>query len=311
MEKLLNFLEKNKIEFIENFDLSSISSIKLGTLARLVIFPNNTKDFVKVLTFFNQTKTVFKVLGNLSNVLFVENINFPLIVTNKMRDEISQKGRLVTVSAGVSLSAFCDFARKRGLSGIEGLAGIPATVGGALFNNAGAFGYSISDRLVSVLAFFKGQVIELKKNEIKFGYHYSNLSGFIVLSATFLFEKRKEYDIINLFNEFNYKRNLTQPTGLSLGSVYRKINDKSAGFYIERAGLKGLKIGDLEVSKKHANFFVNEKNGSVSDFLRLQSVVESEVLRQFGLTLTPEIEKVGNKNETYCRPSYTFFIQQI
>lgn len=268
--------------------------------------PKNKKELIKVLSFLTSKKFPYKVVGNLSNVLFVRDISYPVIITNKMVDEIEIKKNLVTVSAGMLISKFCDILRKNGLSGIEGLIGIPATIGGAIVNNAGAFGQSISDKLVEIQAFARGKIVTLKRNEINFFYHGSNLNGFIVLSATFLFENKNEYDIICLSNEYSYRRNKSQPSGLSLGSVYSKVNGKSAGFYIERAGLKGLRMGGIVISTKHANFFINDKGGSVIDFLRLSAIVESSALKQFGLTLSPEIEKVGDEDEIVGRLSYTF-----
>ena len=111
---------------------------------------------------------------------------------------------------------------------------------------------------------------------------------------------------MNLFNEFTYKRNKTQPSGFSLGSVYKKANDNSAGFYIERSGLKGTKIGGIFVSSKHANFFINDGSGSVSDFLRLENLISNEVLNQFGITLYTEIEKVGNRDEIISGFTHSF-----
>ena len=228
----------------------------------------------------------------------------PVIVTNKMIENIEIKDKVVTVSAGVMLPKFCEKLRRYNLSGIEGLIGIPATVGGAIINNAGAYGYSISDRLVKIKVFYAGKIFYLMKNEIKFFYHHSNLYGFVILEATFLFEFKNEYDIINLSNNFNYLRGKTQPTGLSLGSVFKKVYDKSAGFYIERSGLKGFRVGGIVVSSKHSNFFINDKNGTVSDFLHLISIVKNCVENQFGVSLIPEIEKVGEFNETYSRLPY-------
>ncbi len=306
MEKILKYLDKNGIEFHENFDVSQISSIRLGASLRLAIFPKTEKQFEKLLCFLSASKTYFRVVGNLSNVLFVENINYPVIITNRMIDEIEICEAKVKVSAGMLLTKFCDHLRKNHLSGIEGLSGIPATVGGAIVNNAGAFGYSISDRLVEIKVFYKGKILCLKKNEIKFGYHYSNLVGFIVLNATFLFENKNEYDIIKLANEYNYLRGRTQPSGFSLGSVFQKVGNRSAGFYIERCGMKGFRVGGIVVSKKHSNFFINESSGSVIDFLRTLAKVQIAVEKQFGVTLVPEIEKVGNKDEIVGRLPYAY-----
>lgn len=308
MEKLLEMLIKNKIEYYENLDVSLLSTIKLGSVIKLAIMPRNKKELVKILTFIHGLRLRFKVVGNLSNVLFVRNVDYPVIVTNKMVDEISIKNELVEVSAGMLLPKFCEILRKNSLSGTEGLIGIPATIGGAIMCNAGAFGQAISDRLLEIEAFYQGKIIRLKRNEIKFFYHGSNLDGFIVLSAVFLFEKRNEYDIMNLSNEYSFRRSKTQPSGLSLGSVYSQVNGKSAGFYIERAGLKGLRVGGVVISTKHSNFFINDKGGTVVDFLRLSAIVESSVEKQFGISLTPEIEKVGELYGVNRRLSCSFKI---
>lgn len=299
MEKIKTFLEKNKIEYYQNFDVSKLSCIRLGERINLIIFPHNISELKKLLKFFTGLKIYFRVFGNLSNVLFVERISYPIIVTSKMECEIEKNNNFVSVSAGTSIYKLCDYLKKNNLSGIEGLVGIPATIGGALFSNAGAFGYSISDKLVSVEVFCNGKFFKLNKNQIKFCYHFSTLNGFIILKALFLFENRKEYDIMKMFNEFTYKRNKSQPIGYSLGSVFKKVNGTSAGFYIERSGLKGTKVGGMFVSNKHANFFINDGYGTVSDFLTLESIVKGKVLEQFGITLYTEIEKVGNIDETF------------
>lgn len=306
MEKVIEQLKKNNIEIVRNFDVSNLSSIRIGGKLRFAIFPKTTKELIKVLSILYASKVYFKVVGNLSNILFVSDISYPVVITNKMIDEVEIEGGKVEVSAGMLVSKFSDTLRKNRLSGFEGLVGIPATIGGAIMNNAGAFGYSVSDRLVKVKVFFAGRVFDIFKNQIKFSYHYSNLAGFVLISATFLFENKNEYDIINLTNEFTYLRGQSQPNGFSLGSVYKKINGRSAGFYIERAGLKGLRTGGAVVSIKHANFFINDKGASATDFLRLSAKVESAVLNQFGLTLLPEIEKVGDKDEIIGRFAYSF-----
>lgn len=308
MDKIKQFLDKNKIEFYENFDVSNISSIKLGMILKLVIFPRNTNSLEKILMYFYISKVPFKIFGNLSNVLFVTGVSIPIIVTNKMVEEIKYDKGIVTASAGIMVPKFCEQLRKHNLSGTEGLIGIPATIGGALKNNAGAYGYSISDKLIKIKVFENGKIFDIYKNEIKFGYHYSNLNGIVILEASFLFENNNEYDIINLSNKFTYLRGKFQPTGFSLGSVFKKVNGRSAGFYIERSGLKGLREGGIVVSNKHSNFFVNDKNGSVSDFLYLLSHVKVQVEKQFGVELIPEIELVGDFNETFGRSSYTFKI---
>lgn len=299
-------LKQLKIDYIENFDVIEVSTIKLGQVIELAVFPKNVRELCLAVKLMYRKKVKFKVVGNTSNLLFVSKITFPIIFTSKMRDEYKVSGNSVTVSAGMQISRLIEIAKRNKLGGIEQLVGIPATVGGAIFNNAGAYGNNISSKLVKISAFYNGKIVDIPASHIKFGYHFSNLKGIVLLTASFWFENKNEYDIISLCNEYTYKRTVMQPNGFSLGSVYQKINGKSAGFYIERAGLKMTRIGGVVISKKHANFFVNDKQGSAEDFLKLQALVEDKVSKQFGLTLISEIEKVGDNYETSCRSSHAF-----
>ncbi|MBQ7917608.1 MAG: UDP-N-acetylmuramate dehydrogenase [Clostridia bacterium] len=306
MDRFKVVLKSKKIEYYEDFDIAEVSTIKISAKVKFAIFPKTEKELERVIVSLTRFGLPFKVVGNISNVLFVEKFSYPIVVTSKMKDEYVVDGNLITVSAGMQLSKFMEILKRNKLGGAEGLFGIPATVGGAIVNNAGAFGSQISTNLLSVRVFHNGKIKTLNSNEIKFGYHYSNLNRLVLLSASFLFEKKNEYDIIKLYNEWTYKRTSTQPGGLSLGSVYQRVNGRSAGFYIERAGLKGLRVGGIVVSKKHSNFFINDKTGTYEDFLSLQQRVEWEVERQFGLSLICEIEKVGDNDEITRRPPHTF-----
>lgn len=306
MDKLLFALDESKIDYVKNFDTLDVSTIKIGQKIDIAIFPKTVRELCLVLRLLFRFKINYKVVGNTSNILFVKRVSIPVIFTNKMKDEYKFEGNAVTLSAGMQISRLIELCKRNRVGGIEQLVGIPATIGGAIFNNAGAYGTSISSRLVKVSAFYAGKVIEIPAKDIKFGYHFSNLKGIVLLTASFWFENKNEYDIISLCNEYTYKRTVMQPNGFSLGSVYQKINGKSAGFYIERAGLKTTRVGGIVVSRKHANFFINDKFGTSEDFLKLQEIVENKVSKQFGLTLISEIEKVGDYYETSCRPSHTF-----
>ncbi len=297
-------LMQSRIDHVQNFDVIEISTIRFSQVLKLAIFPKNVKELTFVLKVLHKHKYKFKVVGNTSNLLFVGNIDYPIIFTNKMKDEYEIKKNIITVSAGMQISRLLELCKRNKLSGLEELIGIPATIGGAIYNNAGAFGNCVSSRLVKITGFYLGKLVEFSAGDIKFFYHGSNLKGIVLLTASFWFENKNEYDIISLCNEYTYKRTAMQPSGFSLGSVYQKINGKSAGFFIERAGLKMSRIGGVVVSKKHANFFVNDKGGTADDFLSLQRLVENKVSSQFGLTLVSEIEKVGEIYETSCGPSH-------
>lgn len=306
MDRLRVILKNKNIDFYENFDIAEVSTIKISAIIKFAIFPKTIKDLIKILKCLWNDKIPYLVVGNISNILFYDKISFPIIITSKMKDEFQIKENVVTVSAGMQISRFMEILKRNKLGGLEGLFGIPATVGGAIINNAGAFGYDISSKLLKVTAFKEGEIIEINASDIKFGYHFSNLRNIVLLSGSFLFENKSEYDIIKLYNEFTYKRTASQPLGLSLGSVYQKVNGHSAGFYIERAGLKNFRVGGIVVSNKHANFFVNDSFGTAQDFLDLQKTVEKSVESQFGLTLISEIEKVGDDNEIIGRSPHTF-----
>ena len=161
MKKIIDFLKRNNIESYENYNASLLSAIKIGTTCRLVVFPKNIKELTKVLIYFYNAKVYYRVIGNASNVLFVKEINYPIIFTGKMKDEIEIDGNYVTASAGVLISRFMETLRKNKLSGIEGIVNIPATIGGATMTNAGAFGYSISDSIVKVKVFYEGRIFDL------------------------------------------------------------------------------------------------------------------------------------------------------
>ena len=145
MDNIISFLQKNNVEFFEDIDLSQISSIKIGNNAKIAVFPNSKKQLLEVIKWFYNKNIYFKLVGNASNLLFLSNLDYPVVVTSKMCDEISLKGQVVDVSAGVLISRLSDYLKKNELSGFEGRAGIPASIGGAIVNGAGAFGYNIYD----------------------------------------------------------------------------------------------------------------------------------------------------------------------
>ena len=224
MDKIKLSLTQQKVDFIENFDVVEVSTLRISQIIDFAIFPKTIKELCFSVKLLFRLKIPYKVVGNTSNLLFVGRIRYPIIFTCKMKDEYKIDGNVVTVSAGMQISRLIEILKRNKLGGIEGLIGIPATIGGAVFNNASAYNNSISGNLLKILAIHEGKIVEIFKQQIKFGYHFSNLKGIVLLSVTFLFENKNEYDIISLCNEYTYKRTSMQPNGFSLGSVYQKIN---------------------------------------------------------------------------------------
>ena len=137
MEMIKFALMQSRIEFSQSFDVSEISTIKFSQIIDLAIFPKNTKELILVLKILSKNKCVFRVVGNTSNLLFATKINYPIVFTSKMKDEYTIEKNIVTVSAGMQISRLLEICKRNKLGGLEQLVGIPATVGGAIFNNAG------------------------------------------------------------------------------------------------------------------------------------------------------------------------------
>ncbi|MBI4688110.1 MAG: UDP-N-acetylmuramate dehydrogenase [Nitrospirae bacterium] len=197
------------------------------------------------------------------------------------------------VEAGASLPRLIAFTEKNGYSGIEALAGIPGTVGGAVYMNAGSFGAEIKDVIDSVAVMNKdGKISMLKKDELKFSYRSSNISDDLaILSANIILKKETTENVAERVREFLKKKKLTQPVKEhSAGCVFKNPAGGSAGRLIDEAGCKGMRMGGIEVNSMHANFFVNKGGGRCEDFIKLMDTVKEKVKVLNGVALEPEIK---------------------
>jgi len=202
----------------------------------------------------------------------------------------------ISVSAGTLLQSLVHYAKENGYSGMEGLAGIPGTVGGAICGNAGAFGYEIKDVLISVeIMDIEGKIERFKKEGIEFGYRSSGiLPSELLLSAEIKLKKDRKEDVLSRVENFLRIKREKQPIWEpSAGCVFKNPSGLAAGKLIDEAGCKGMKIGDVEVSNVHANFFVNKGKADASDFIRLMEEVSHRVKEKFGVILELEIKIVG------------------
>ncbi len=200
------------------------------------------------------------------------------------------------VEAGTPLQRLVNFSKDQGYSGIEGLVGIPGTIGGAISGNAGAFGYEIKDVLIAVeIIDSDGDLKKIGVEKIDFGYRSSNLpSTCLISSAEIKLKRDTKESVTNRVEEFLKIKREKQPIWeRSAGCVFKNPAGLSAGKLIEEAGCKGMRIGDIEVSNIHANFFINRGNGSAVDFIRLMEYVSQKVKEMFNITLEAEIKIVG------------------
>lgn len=278
-----------------NEKLSRHTTLRVGGEAKFFARPQSVLALVHLLKRAQLCDVKVKIIGNGSNILFSDSGYDGLIISLKKLKGIKQVSRRAyRVYAGETLSALINFLSCKNLSGIEELWGIPATVGGAVYQNAGAFGKSVGDAITEV-TYYDGAIKTFSVKDCNFDYRKSvfhSLSG-IILSATFNLTDRPQSEIKETMCAVAERRKAKQPTGRTCGSVFKNPTTVSAGALIERAGLKGFRVGGAKVSEKHANFIINE-NGTAQDVYLLIRYVKQKVLMDSGIKLTEEVETVGD-----------------
>lgn len=281
----------------QNQNFKQYCSIKIGGVARIVCFPNSIQVLKKLLFFLNQKNIKYFILGNGTNVVFEDNGYSGVVVCLKKLNKVKIKNKTLTAYAGASLFYVNSLCQQNGLSGLEFSYGIPGSIGGACAMNAGAFGKDISQVIEKVLVFCNGKVKWLKKEQLHFSYRNSRIKkqNMIVLKAKFkLCYGGKEQIALIMQNIMQSRLNL-QPYGIpSAGSVFKKAKNESAGKYIDKLGLKGVTIGGIQISPKHANFFVNSGGATSNDLHRAMQLATTRVKEEFGVNLEPEIIFVGD-----------------
>lgn len=243
-----------------------------------------------------QNKIPIIMLGNGSNVLASDQ-GFDGVVI-RLKGEFclyTFSSNLVKAGAGVLLSGLIQKCIERKLSGLEYLAGIPGTLGGALISNAGTTERQIGELVeeVDVLS-DSGQIVTLKKEDLKFNYRGSNLNGRIILASTLCLKKGQKNDILKTVKEIMNNRLKKQPLEeWNAGSIFKNPPGHRAGELIEKAGLKGMKFGGAKISEKHANFIVNISDAKASDVKTLIGIIKSRIKEIFNLDLELEIKIIG------------------
>lgn len=291
----------------KNDNLAKYTTFGIGGKA-IVAFPKSQEELTFCLSILKRNNLDFKIIGCGSNLLAPSRkINLIIVCTKEMSFDIKQEGNIVSVSSGVSLGQFIMWCANNGLSGLENLYGIPATIGGAVVMNAGAFNVSIFDKLQSVKIFENGKTLSILARDIKIDYHWTELlnSGKVVLEANFKLENDSQENIFSRLKEIAQKRSEKQPTGKSAGSVFKNPKLAPAGKLIDDAGLKGKRIGNALISTKHANFIISE-GASDKQVKKLINLAQKKVYKKYGIKLEREIEYIGEKDENHGRLSYSY-----
>lgn len=273
--------------------ISKYTTYKLAGEIEKIYFPENILELKELLKKLKKENKPYKILGNGSNLIISSKYDGVLIKLQKF-DKLNIEENTVIVGAGYMLSKLAYVCAQNGLQGLEFAFGIPATVGGAVYQNAGAYGKQMDKVIKEVKALDEdGKIITLTPKDLGFGYRQSIFKkrNMICLEVTFKLEKGDINQIKEKINEYTLTRKNKQPLEYpSAGSVFRNPEGKSAGQLIEKAGLKGYRVGDAIVSKKHANFILNVGNASSDDVIKLIKIIQDKVKEETGILLELEQE---------------------
>ena len=286
----------NSIAYCADEPMSAHTTFRIGGAADLFIQPADADALAAAASFVRECGTRYFVLGNGSNVLFDDGGFRGAVITTSSLKTCRIRGSMAVSDCGMPVTALAKRAASASLSGLEFAYGIPGTVGGAVFMNAGAFGGEISSVLVSSRYLDPGtlETGEIEGDGHEFGYRKSvyrtKKKGCIILSASFLLEKGNMEQIEGVMTDYMDRRVSKQPLEFpSAGSVFKRCEGRFTGKMIEEAGLKGLRIGGAEVSEKHAGFIINRGGATASDVLGLIDRIKSVILKEFGCELECEM----------------------
>ncbi len=296
---LSEILDVEKIAYKKDGIIAPLTSFKIGGVADILISPASEEELTVAVDACKKTSVPFMILGRGSNLLVSDNGIEGAVI--RVAGGLDKKELLpdgtVFCGAGASLSSLCTFCMESGLSGLEFAYGIPGSVGGAVYMNAGAYGGETGNTVVSVRYIdIDGSIKTAKKEELSFGYRKSMFCGTkkVILSAIFSLSSDEKESIGARMNDFINRRKDKQPLSFpSAGSAFKRPEGHFAGALIEGAGLKGFSVGGAQVSEKHAGFIINTGNATCDDVLRLIEHIKTAVYDKFGVVLEQEIIKTG------------------
>lgn len=289
---------------ILNKEMKNLTSMKTGGKAKCAYFPENEREICEIIKTLKAENKKYIVLGNMSNVLLSdEDIEVPLIVTTDMKNVEMKDENTVYASAGVSFTKLSIDMCRKGLSGLEFAYGIPGSVGGAVYMNAGAYGGEAKDVVTKVTALDNdGNIVEFSNEECGFGYRTSifQKNGFVILGAEFSLAKADAEECVKNAKETMQKRVDKQPLEYpSCGSTFKRPEGYFAGALIEEAGLKGFSMGGAQVSEKHAGFVINRDNATTSDVLSLMRHIRETIKQKNGVIMQAEIKLLNKDGEFF------------
>lgn len=270
---------------------------KVGGNVDILLSPNSVEQVKKTITICKQNNIPYYIIGNGSNLLVKDGGIRGVVIKLCSLNKIECSGNVIKAECGALLKDVSDEAIKSELTGFEFASGIPGSVGGAVFMNAGAYDGEISFVIKEAEVLDDNQEVKtLSKDELNLGYRKSLVmeKGYVVLNATFALQKGDKEKIQSRVDELTNRREEKQPLEYpSAGSTFKRPEGYFAGKLIQDAGLKGFSIGGAAVSDKHAGFVINKGNGTAKDVLDVIHHVQEEVKKQFGVELHPEVRILG------------------
>ena len=288
-------------ELLNNEPMSKHTTFKVGGNASKYYKVKTLEGLVQVMNICKEEGQKPLIIGNGSNLLVSDKgIDGSVIEIGNGFDSIQVNGNEMVVEAGAMLSKVSKVAMEHGLSGLEFASGIPGTIGGAVFMNAGAYGGEMKDVLISVKALVDGEIVDIPAEDMKLSYRHSYAmeKDMVITGVLLRLKPDDKSQIENRMNDFNTRRREKQPLEYpSAGSTFKRPEGYFAGKLIMDSGLAGKSIGGAMVSPKHCGFVINNDNATASDIYKLICYVRSEVSEKFNVDLETEVRIIGDFEE--------------
>ncbi|MBQ7410979.1 MAG: UDP-N-acetylmuramate dehydrogenase [Clostridia bacterium] len=299
--QLQEIVKKNNV--LKNEPMAKHTSFKIGGIADYFIKVTNIEELKKILEFSNKNKIPITIVGNGTNILVrdggIRGIVIKLELNGFKIKRVSAEDVLITVESGMTLAALAAIALKEEITGLEFLAGIPGSIGGAIRMNAGAYGGEMKDLVVKTRYMtYDGKIktLELSKHEFEYRNSVFSKMDVIIIDTTIKAKKGSKLEIQEKMDEYSASRKKAQPLEYpNAGSTFKRKEGVLTAKLIDECGLKGFSVGDAEVSTKHAGFIINKGKATAKDILELVEHIKTEIKKKYDLDIELEILVLGEE----------------
>ena len=294
--QLINCIDKERVLVDE--PMKQHTTFRVGGNADYFVMPQNAEEVKNIVALCKEAEMPYYILGNGSNLLVGDKgYRGVIIQIYKEMNHIRIDGDKVIAQAGALLSRVGTATLEAELTGFEFAAGIPGTVGGAVFMNAGAYGGEMKDIIANATVLTQdGDIVTINKEDLELGYRTSVIAkkGYVVLEAEYQLQKGDKEAIRARMDELKVQRVTKQPLEYpSAGSTFKRPEGYFAGKLIQDAGLRGFQVGGAQVSEKHCGFVINKDQATAADIRELMRQVSDKVMQEFGVKLEPEVKTLG------------------